>query len=177
LYQRLNGEEKKFHGMKKNDDQSRGKKVFKKEKCEQTGLVARRNRRGENPFPGVEGGIIMKRKTPIRHPNERKGGNTENMHIKFGLIDARAKIARQRKTSREEEQKTNGRFRAGKELVGSLSWALWGEDREHLRSLELLLLLPFVGGRLRNRFPDGLFPSKNAGSCSVVVGREVGFAG
>jgi len=45
---------KKFHGMKKNDDQSRGKRVFVREKCEQTGLVARRNKRGENPFPGIE---------------------------------------------------------------------------------------------------------------------------
>ena len=119
----------------------------------------------------------MKRKIPIRHPSGRKRVNTENMHIKFGLIDARAKIARQRKTSREEEQQTNGRFRTRKELAGSLSRALRGEDREHLRSLEFLLLLPFVGGRLGNRFPDGLFPSQNAGSCSVVVGRKVGFAG
>jgi len=29
--------------------------VFKKEKYEQTGLVARRKRKGENPLPGIEG--------------------------------------------------------------------------------------------------------------------------
>ena len=70
----------------------------------------------------------MEKKIPIRRLNERREVNTENMHIRFGLIDARAKIAQQRKTSREEEQQTNGRFRARKEMVGSLSRALWGED-------------------------------------------------
>lgn len=55
MYQRLNGEEKKFQGMKKNDDQSRGKKVFKKEKCEQTGLVARRTERERTRFWGWKG--------------------------------------------------------------------------------------------------------------------------
>lgn len=62
MYQRLNGEEKKLHGMKKkNDNQSRGKKVFKKEKYGQTEFVARRKRRGENPLPRIEGGIMMEK--------------------------------------------------------------------------------------------------------------------
>ena len=101
--------------------------MFEKEIYEQTGLVAGRKRGEENPFPGTEGGITMKRKISIRHLNERKEVNTKNMHIRSGLIDAKAKIARQRKTSREEQQ-TNDRFRARKGIIGGLSRALRGED-------------------------------------------------
>jgi hypothetical protein len=46
--------------------------VFKKERYEQTGLVARGKRRGENPFPGIEGGIIMKKNTNDISTRERR---------------------------------------------------------------------------------------------------------